>query len=261
MKKLLALTLMLIVLLLCAAAFADGEQKSGLFTYKLKGNGTALITEFDWEKNGNQDVYVPRMLDGYTVTEIGDSAFSANWLKLDYSWKSNHASELAVILPDTIKVIGEKAFFSCNQIATLNIPSSVQIIGDGAFSNTYMKCSVASSNEYFATINSVLYNKKTKSLLYCPKGIVRYDNPLIIPDGIIKICSYAFYNYDGWKINSNYVVISLPKTIKEIGDYAFADFGELGQFSIPNSVEQIGNYAFRRCGFSSPELHRNGLYL
>lgn len=53
------------------------SSTSGLFTYSLKGNGTAVITGFDWQRNGGKDVYIPRMIDGYTVTEIGAYAFSS----------------------------------------------------------------------------------------------------------------------------------------------------------------------------------------
>ena len=74
MKKLFGFILGIGLLLICSTALADTQ--SGLFTYTLKGNGTAVITGFDWDANGNNDVYVPRMIDGYTVSEIGPFAFS-----------------------------------------------------------------------------------------------------------------------------------------------------------------------------------------
>ena len=77
MKRLICITVLLCVLfsIFIVSAMADGEKVSGLFSYEIKGNGTVKIISYDWSHHGNDDLYIPRMLDGYTVTEIGESAF------------------------------------------------------------------------------------------------------------------------------------------------------------------------------------------
>ena len=70
------LTVALLLTLAMPVAMAEGERKSGAFTYRIKGNGTAAITGYDWATMKYQDIYIPRMLDGYTVTEIGEEAFA-----------------------------------------------------------------------------------------------------------------------------------------------------------------------------------------
>lgn len=63
----------LVLMLATSVALADaGDKKSGAFSYRLKGNGTAVITGYD---GANEDVYVPRMVDGYEVCEIGENVF------------------------------------------------------------------------------------------------------------------------------------------------------------------------------------------
>ena len=135
MKKALSFLLMVMSLLLTTTAFAANAHTSGLYTYELKGNGTATITKFDWNKNGTNDVFVPSMIDGYTVTSIGNEAFRCHGTSLSTSavrmWKSNESS-LTITIPDTIKTIGEKAFWGAN-LAAINIPNSVEVIGAGAF--------------------------------------------------------------------------------------------------------------------------------
>jgi len=61
MKRLMSLLLsmVLLVTLVPQIAIADGERKNGAFTYKLKGNGTAVITGYDWENNQGKDIYIP----------------------------------------------------------------------------------------------------------------------------------------------------------------------------------------------------------
>lgn len=75
MKKILALSLACVLLLTAIPAMAVDTRKSGLYTYEIKGNGTITIADFDWDNN-NGDIYIPNMIDGYTVTAIGDEAFA-----------------------------------------------------------------------------------------------------------------------------------------------------------------------------------------
>ena len=68
MKKILALVLACVLLLTALPALADNVRTSGLYTYEIKGNGTITITDFDWKANGDADIYIPNLIDGYTVT-------------------------------------------------------------------------------------------------------------------------------------------------------------------------------------------------
>lgn len=263
------------LLVFVSVAISDNEKTSGLFTYRLKGNGTAVITNFNWEENGNNDIYVPRQLDGYEVTEIGDFAFSfddndayvAFYNALP--WDSNYGplynyqhfgaplgKAVVVKLPDTITVIGERAFF-LTQIQSIEIPDSVQLIKPGAFAGCYgMKYfTVASGNAVYATIDGVLYNKIKKELVAVPAGrdytsdaLHGRANEFKIPEGIVKIGDYAFWGLDldsqVSKTNRRISVV-LSTTVEEIGDYAFAEtcVGETSLNKL-NNVKTIGNYAF-----------------
>lgn len=263
------------LLVLASGAFADNEKVSGLFTYRLKGNGTAVITDFNWSENGNNDIYVPRQLDGYEVTEIGDFAFSfadENDYASFYNslpWDANYGplynyqhfgaplgEAVVVKLPDTITVIGERAFF-LTQIQSIEIPDSVQMIKPGAFAGCYgMKYfTVASGNAVYATIDGVLYNKIKKELVAVPAGrdytsdaLHGRTNEFKIPDGIVKIGDYAFWGLDldsqVSKTNRRISVV-LSTTVEEIGNYAFAETSA-GDTSVANlkNVKTIGNYAF-----------------
>ena len=78
MKRIVILLIGISMLLVFSTAMAESDRTSGLFTYRLKGNGEAVITGFDWNDNGKNDIYVPRQIDGYTVSEIGAYAFSSS---------------------------------------------------------------------------------------------------------------------------------------------------------------------------------------
>lgn len=51
MKKIVCLLFSIIFILSLNMAWADEIRTSGLYTYKIKGNGTVTITKFDWDNN------------------------------------------------------------------------------------------------------------------------------------------------------------------------------------------------------------------
>lgn len=241
MKRILSMmvAMLIITTMFVLPASAEGK-KSGLFTYELKGNGTAVITGYNWEANGKEDIYIPRMLDGYTVTGIGDYAFGDTSSTYD-------KGDIAVILPDTITSIGEKAFFERECIATINIPASVQTIGAGAFAGTYCNVSLDSNNAIFATIDGSLYNKTLKELVYWT------GDSLNIPEGILSIGAYACYEFSLFSGES----VSFPSTLVKIGDYAFYS-AKLEECCLPDSLTSIGDYAFEYATWHTKANVSNG---
>ena len=172
------LLLICLFVLLSFSCNAEDRIKSGLFYYSMKGNGTAVIVGFDAKSNGNNDVYVPKQIDGYMVSEIGGSAFNGA------------ECECVIMLPDTITTIGDQAFYN-SSFTAINIPSSVQQIGTKAFigMKSIERLTVDSQNPVYATIDNVLYKKNDKSLIAYPST---KDISIKIPDGIRSIGESAF---------------------------------------------------------------------
>lgn len=232
MKKTFSVLFVAVMLaaMFCQPAFAL-TGKNGAFSYEVKKNGDLKITEFNWSTYGKEDVYIPKMIDGYSVTEIGDRAFAGTG-----------SYDVAVIIPDTIVSIGEQAFFETN-ITTIHIPSSVKSIGVGAFAGckNIRQFSVDSANARYAQIDGVLYNKIDKELVAYPNRWGDFQ----IPDGILSIAPYAFYKSEAWTITA-------PPTLDSIGAHAFQEadirgFGEKGSIII-HSISSIGEGAFESCG-------------
>lgn len=276
------LAVALLLALAMPVAMAADERTSGAFTYRIKGNGTVIITDFDYtgfpdassyisedgfssygfkysyvygnNNAGNaKDIYIPRMLDGYTVTEIGEQAFSI-YLFDEKGFVSSYADDFSVepqigsiVIPDTITSIGDKAFFGA-KLATkvINIPSSVQHIGAGAFSciSGVEQFVVDSQNPVYATIDGVLFNKKEKALIAFP---LEKTGSYTVPNGITAISDYACF-----KVSSQIV---FPETLTRIGKHSFAhatistSFSDRTNFPkaslvLPPSVSQIGIGSF-----------------
>lgn len=220
-----------LTLFTCAAQ----AETEGEYTYMIKGNGTASITDFDWEKHEG-DIYIPDMLGGYHVTAIGEEAFSKNWYKYN-------GEAVVVTLPSGIKTIGEKAFMEA-KVASVNIPASVQQIGGGAFAGCpMMEFVLEPGNTVYATINGALYNKTTKTLVAWPNK----KNTGSMPNGIVEIGDYALYDIfeNEWLKLDTFI----PSSVEKIGDYAFANPHNSHYYmkaeSIGKNVKIIGKNAFQ----------------
>ena len=253
MKKIVSILISLCVILsfLSITAIADGAKKSGLFTYELKGNGNAVITGFDWNANGHNDVYVPRQIDGYNVTEIGKYSFSSEQDTMDFD--NTIGEKVVVVLPDSITLIGEKAFY-CTNITAITIPSSVQLIGSGAFAGcrNIKQQSVDANNSVYTTIDGVLYNKTNKELVSFPLGFGDMtQNVFEIPNGIVSIGDYAFAGLDCGNGRDGGVIF--PESVKKIGNYSFYRYTHSNWQTINdlNETREIGDYAFAEADISN----------
>ncbi|MDE7380656.1 MAG: leucine-rich repeat domain-containing protein [Muribaculaceae bacterium] len=151
----------------------------------------------------------------YTVTSIGNYSFMFNDIT-------------SVIIPESINMIDDWAFWGCSKLKSVSIGESVTKIGSHAFDG----CSGLTS--------------------------------VFIPDSVTEICDCAFYDCTNLttvnipervtEINScafkNCVKLSaapLHDYITAIHDYAFADCSRLSSVSIPGGVTTIGEGAFLGC--------------
>ncbi len=255
MKKLICWALILVMLLAAVPAMADNAKTSGQYTYEIKGNGSITITKFDWNNNSG-DIYIPNMIDGYTVTAIGDEAFKCDVMRRN-GFQKNGFETVSLTIPDSIKSIGQKAFWNAT-LSDINLPDSVQSIGYGAFvGNPSIQFKISSKHPYFAVINGALYNKANKELLAYPHidegGGSSPQYSYVVPDGILSIGDYAFYrDYQAEKAaaykNEYYIIserIELPASVQRIGDYAFSGFWFAEDSIImPENLKSIGTSAF-----------------
>lgn len=247
MKRFAGLILVFVMLLSALPALADETRTSGDFQYTLKSNGTATIVGYT---GSGDSIIIPQMLDGYTVTAIGDEAFDNSLGLYGYGNKTYSS----VTLPDTIKSIGEFAFRD-TKITSINLPNDLEDIGKGAFVGcNSIAYRMSANHPTFAVIDGALYNKSQKKLIWGKEDAT-------IPEGIKIIGDYACYEVPNCGINGNGIV--LPSTIEEIGDYAF--YGNKYWISLPQpsvkyidtytfvwgeNLQKIGKYAFQNVDFS-----------
>lgn len=135
--------------------------------------------------------------------------YNKDFSRIEYCPPAFQAHNFEIL--NTVKVIGQNSFFSCDGITgDLIIPNSVIEIEAGAF-----------------------------------KGCSNLKGRLKLGDAVQNIGEYAF---DGCGFQCN---LSIPESVEAIGDFAFAlCSGLTGNLTIPGSVKTIGIDAFAWTGFS-----------
>ena len=174
----------------------------------------------------------------------------------------------------TVTEISKVIFSQSSSFKVLNIPASVQnieISHDHWGTYNMEEINIAESNENYASVDGILYNKDLSVLLLCPIALVKkFAIPetvttigpyafsdiknlesLILPDNIITIEEYAF-------AGSSFRKIKLPESLECIKECAF-NSSDIENLYIPDSVTQIGNFICISCeSLTEVRLPENG---
>lgn len=210
------------------SAYQDGA--SGTFTIiKYIGDKTMAALASEYVIDGR--AYKVNMVDGFDNTNVE-----------------------MVLLPDTILNIDDNAFANCEQLISINIPENVTTINSAAFK----QCTQVKEIVYDAiACNSTSYANR-------PFDGVGADSEcvLTIGDKVTNIPNYMFYNSIlhalVFEPNSacaaignnafkycNIQVLSLPESMRTIGNNAFEQNTLIESLDITNGVTTIGSGAFK----------------
>ena len=202
--------------------------------YNYINNGTELevTTSSKYNLRYSGSVVIPEEVtygdEVLKVTSIGNYAFQSC---------ENLAS---LTIPNCIIKIGDYAFQDCKNLASLTIPNSVTSIGDFAF----FCCSSMVSLIIPDSVTSI----GRSAFNYCSNL-----TSVTISNGVAIIDEYVFHKC------SSLTSISIPNSVTSIGSCAFDGCYSLTSVEIPSSVTAIGSYAFRDCSNLDSVVIPNGV--
>lgn len=164
-------------------------------------------------------------------------------------YSSNELYNGSLIIPKAIgyndvtymvTAIGDNAFAGCKDLLSLNIPSSVNLIGNGVFTlcNSLQTISVEDGNTTFFSEEGILYAKNPNSIYYVPRKI---QGDIVLNKSITQIPSSSF------QYCSEITTVQLPSNIVSIGDGAFNSCTKLSEVFFNDKIEYIGVQAFSKC--------------
>ena len=192
------------------------KTEDGRFEYvEDTENGGYMI--YDYLLNEDA-VEIPAEINGKPVTSIDQYSFYQKTMT-------------SVTIPDTVKKIGESAFYECKNLKNVHIPDSVTDLEPYSFGDCY---ALASFNI-------------PKGITEIPAYAFEWANitSLDIPDNITKIGEGAF------GFCENVTSLTIPDSVTEIDAKAFQSCKGLKSFEVPKNVTKLSGNAFMSSGITT----------
>ncbi len=246
------------------------EDEGTAYIYTVLDDGSARITSYTGKR---RYLTIPEKLEGRTVTEIGEFAFSGNrrirsvalpktLRKIDLYAFSNCEKLYGIEIPESVETIADYAFydnarlmsvsfvrngrlqsigrsaFAYNGFSRIDLPQNLTSLGTQAFygNTALMTVTVADGNTAFCVKNSVLYNKAGDTLIYFPAA---QNTTYTVDAATTAIGPYAF-------AYSRCREVILPNGLLTIGDGAF-NYASITALSVPKTVSEIGSSVCNGC--------------
>ena len=141
-----------------------------------------------------------------------------------------------IVIPSSVTSIGDHAFSRCFSLKYISIPKSVIGLNGNPFAEWYGKLECLSPN--FVYEDDILFNKdKSRIISFRNQNIKSY----VIPSSVTSIDDSAF------SCCRSLSEIVIPSSVTSIDDSAFSCCRSLSEIVIPSSVTSIGDWAFSCC--------------
>lgn len=219
---------------------------------------TICVTNWDTNKNGELSYE-----EAAAVTDLEDK-FTQTPIRLFTELK--HFTGL--------KAISARAFFTCEQLVSVEIPNNVTTIGESAFRlcTSLNKITIPGNvitidTHAFSScvrVTDITISEGVKTIGNYAFGYCSNLKNITIPSSVTKLGKEAFIESTGEAIincnipdtdtnqrggfyNSSFTKITIGEGVTLIGEYAFYSCDKATDISIANSVKTIGKNAFWGC--------------
>lgn len=182
----------------------------------------------------SESLVIPSEIDGYTVKGVTSFYPARKTIK-----------ELTI--PDSVTYISESAL-SGDKLETLNLGAGIEEIGiwHSCDLRNLKEINISTSNQNYASIDGVLYNKTIDTLILYPvaKGNT-YDVPPTVTDfSVLNYDLYAGLNINLDPNSDAYVTVDGVTYTKDMTTVILCNPEKTGEYVMPETVTKITAYAF-----------------
>lgn len=212
------------------------------------------IHEENENPNGNNNTIfnytggVPNRHDGIGITHINIHE-NVNTITNEAFWTWEDV--VSVQMTSSVQVIGDEAFYMCKKISSLTLSTSLQRIGQDVFerceqlSNITLPESLTDMGKGAFRYCSALERITIPSSITTIPGVVFYEcsslSKVFIPTSVISIAECAFM------LCTKLKTIQIPNTVQTIHMGAFNSCSSLESIQIPPCTTSIESFAFLSC--------------
>lgn len=154
----------------------------------------------------------------------------------------NHTVKYTLVNPAGV---GTFSFYSCSDITSITLPSSITSIDRCAFYGCHNLKRLNSDTDGVFNLSDKVQQIGESAFYMC-----RQMTKMVLPSGMTKIDESVFYQCNGLvsigPVGSG-ASLEIPSTVTKIGYGAFWHCLGIKYITIPSTVTAIGNYAFADC--------------
>lgn len=187
----------------------SGPEK---IVFSVDANG--VLTGVSGLSGSDITVEIPSVVNGITVTEIGQDVFKDN------------KNVARLIIPDSVTKLGYRMCSGCTALSEVSLPSGLAVIPDEAFDG----CSS------LRTVNFPDTLKEIRSDAFCGTDLTEF----IAPDSLTDVWAYAF------KDCAALSAVEL-KNVRSVGDGAFGNCTALRSIRLSDKMTELPDHIFDGC--------------
>jgi hypothetical protein len=174
----------------------------------------------------------------YSCSKIKELSIPSSVKTVGNNAFQNCTGLTSVYIPISVTSIGVSAFSGCTALQSISLSASIASIGESAFQRCLGPISVDNENANYSSSQGILYNKDKSALIQCTTSQTGF---LSIPSSVKSIGNYAFMSCKGL------TAIEFPVSVSTVGDYSFSNCSGLSSINLPKLLTIIGKNAFSSC--------------
>ena len=215
------------MLAMAFSCFAANPESDFIYDMAPDGEGV-MIKQY---KGKSTTVVFPDTIEGLPVTQIGSNDILDGWVF------TNRDIPYNITVPKSVKVIGGWTFSGIKGKINIDL-SNITSIGDQAFCNSDLSGTITISK-------NLEFNGKKNPLWVCTAVFSGTKiTAVVIEEGVTSLKGEDLF-YKCPELKS----VTIPASLTEIGQFAFAQCSALTEVKIPEGtkINYIGSNAFPGC--------------
>ena len=196
----------------------------------------------------------------FATANVTSVQFGANVVAIPAMMFNGNTTLTAIVLPDAITKIGDRAFANCTNLESAVIPESITVFGSQCFNGCAKLTGTLTIGANVTSIGYVAFNGTgyTK-LVYNAVSATGYASAggdifaatiseIEFGDGVKRIPENFMAG------NTSLTSIVIPEGVTEIGKWAFRNATALASITLPDSLESLGAYTDNALTFMGTKI-------